>query len=352
MADSGQRRAAVDSVLRARDIDRAQVSTVLDAAYAEGQLGAQEYHDRVASASSARTVGELARLTADLQSPAVFGEDAPVERPRRRAPDQYPARTRARSTDRATTVAALDTAHADGQLDSGEHAAMVELAAEARTLGDLSTLVAELHQRPAAPTKPRLRRARTRTVVIALAVVTATAGFTITVRDRAEARPVTVFDTAAPLVIPTPAPTTIAGFLHIRALLEAKFGNAVVDQISFHPDSADLRREATGQGPFSADYQYRGGIEPKSTVITARKRDTVAIDLGQVNTDALGSALANAVTTLRVPDGKIQHFSIDADTTTKQPTISIYVGNERSQSGRSTMTLSGEPIRAYPYEEK
>ncbi|MFE5475283.1 hypothetical protein ACFQ9R_06240 [Nocardia sp. NPDC056541] len=40
MAESGRRRAAVDSVLRARDINRAQASTVLDAAYAEGPLGA------------------------------------------------------------------------------------------------------------------------------------------------------------------------------------------------------------------------------------------------------------------------------------------------------------------------
>ncbi|MEV4209018.1 DUF1707 domain-containing protein [Nocardia salmonicida] len=61
MADSGQRRAAVDSVLRARDIDRAQVSTVLDAAYAEGQLGAQEYHDRIASrAARAPSASSLA----------------------------------------------------------------------------------------------------------------------------------------------------------------------------------------------------------------------------------------------------------------------------------------------------
>ncbi|MFC9662804.1 DUF1707 domain-containing protein [Nocardia sp. NPDC127606] len=243
MAESGQRRAAVDSVLRARDIDRAQASTVLDAAYAEGQLGAREYHDRVASASTARTVGDLARLTADLQSPAVFGEEAPAERPRRRAPDQYPARTRARSADRATTVAALDTAHADGQLDSDEHAAMVELAAEARTLGDLSTLVADLQQRPAAPTKPRARRDRTRLVVIALASVAAVAAFVVTVRDRAEPPPVTHYNSAAPLVLATPSPTTIAGFLHIRDGLDAKFGNAVVDTITCHPEYARLTRD-------------------------------------------------------------------------------------------------------------
>ncbi|MFD3706533.1 DUF1707 domain-containing protein [Nocardia sp. NPDC058658] len=73
MADSRRAPRAADSGTRARDIDRAQVSTMLDAAYAEGQLGAQEYHDRVARAATARTLGELSGLTADLQSPAVFG---------------------------------------------------------------------------------------------------------------------------------------------------------------------------------------------------------------------------------------------------------------------------------------
>ncbi|MGW0326536.1 DUF1707 SHOCT-like domain-containing protein [Nocardia sp. NPDC003183] len=83
-----------------------------------------------------------------MQSPAVFGENPPSRRPRRRARAEYPAHTRARSSDRTATIEALDTARADGQLDADEHAAMAELATEARTLGDLSTLVAELHQRP------------------------------------------------------------------------------------------------------------------------------------------------------------------------------------------------------------
>ncbi|MGW6119422.1 DUF1707 SHOCT-like domain-containing protein [Nocardia sp. NPDC055165] len=352
MAESGQRRAAVDSVLRARDIDRAQASTVLDAAYAEGQLGAQEYHDRVASASTARTVGDLARLTADLQSPAVFSENPPSRRPRRRARAEYPAHTRARSSDRTATIEALDTARADGQLDADEHAALAELATEARTLGDLSTLVAELHQRPDAPTKPRVRRDRRRLVVIALASVAAVAAFVVTVRDRAEPPPVTHYNSAAPLVLATPSPTTIAGFLHIRDGLDAKFGNAVVDAITCHPEYARLTREATGQGSFSADYTYYGGFQRSTGAMPVRARATVSIDLATVNTDALAATLADAATTLSVPDGKVQHFSIAADTTTKRPVITIHVGNEHSQSGFLTTTLSGELIRAHPYEEK
>ncbi|MFD4432730.1 DUF1707 domain-containing protein, partial [Nocardia sp. NPDC058497] len=119
------------------------MSTVLDAAYAEGQLGAHEYHDRVARAGSARTLGELERLTADLQSPAVFGGQPPAGRKRfgRKHSGEYPARTRARDADRARTTAALDAARADGQLDADEHAAFTESADKARTLGDLSTLV-------------------------------------------------------------------------------------------------------------------------------------------------------------------------------------------------------------------
>lgn len=351
MAESGQRRAAVDSMLRARDIDRAQASTVLDAAYAEGQLSAGEYHDRVASANTARTVGDLARLTSDLQSPAVFGDSAPSRRPRRRALTEYPARTRARSSDRTATIAALDTARADGQLDADEHAVMIELAAESRTLGDLSTLVAELHQRPDPPTKPRARRDRTRLVVIALASVAAVA-FVVTVRDPAEPPPATHHNSAAPLVLPTPSPTTIAGFLHIRDDLDAKFGSAVVDTISYYPTYAKLTREVASQGSFTADYTYYGGFQRATGAMPARARATIAIDLATVNTDALAVALADAATTLRVPDGKVRHFSIAADTSTKRPVISIHVGDEHSRSGFLTMAVSGELIRANPYTEK
>ncbi|WP_280453085.1 DUF1707 SHOCT-like domain-containing protein, partial [Nocardia cyriacigeorgica] len=63
--------------MRARDLDRAHTASVLDAAYAEGQLGADEYHDRIAQAGAAKTVGDLSALVDDLQTPSAASTAGP-----------------------------------------------------------------------------------------------------------------------------------------------------------------------------------------------------------------------------------------------------------------------------------
>ncbi len=60
--------------LRASDVDRERVITLLGVALGDGRLNPDEHSDRVSRALSARTLGELARLTADL-APAA---DQPV----------------------------------------------------------------------------------------------------------------------------------------------------------------------------------------------------------------------------------------------------------------------------------
>ncbi|MFF0816742.1 DUF1707 domain-containing protein [Rhodococcus sp. NPDC003318] len=65
---------------RARDVDRTNARWLLEAAYAEGQLGAGEYHDRIAQAATADTLGELRNLTSDLQLPASVADTHPVGR--------------------------------------------------------------------------------------------------------------------------------------------------------------------------------------------------------------------------------------------------------------------------------
>jgi Domain of unknown function (DUF1707) len=52
--------------MRASDADRDRVADVLRAAAGEGRLTAEEFDQRVEAALSARTIGELAALTADL----------------------------------------------------------------------------------------------------------------------------------------------------------------------------------------------------------------------------------------------------------------------------------------------
>jgi hypothetical protein len=52
---------------RARDLDRTEVCSALDAAYADGQLDGEEHRSRTAAAMAAKTLGELRALVDDLQ---------------------------------------------------------------------------------------------------------------------------------------------------------------------------------------------------------------------------------------------------------------------------------------------
>ncbi|WP_194793333.1 DUF1707 SHOCT-like domain-containing protein [Raineyella fluvialis] len=51
---------------RASDVDRARVTDLLDAAYADGRLTLEEHRDRVSRALAARTFADFGPLTADL----------------------------------------------------------------------------------------------------------------------------------------------------------------------------------------------------------------------------------------------------------------------------------------------
>lgn len=56
--------------VRASDADRDAAAETLSLAFAEGRLSAAEHDERVCAAYGARTLGELAGLTADLPGPA------------------------------------------------------------------------------------------------------------------------------------------------------------------------------------------------------------------------------------------------------------------------------------------
>ena len=62
---------------RARDLDRVETCNVLDAAYAEGQLSADDYFERTEKARSAKTLLALARLVNDLQVPKIATKTVP-----------------------------------------------------------------------------------------------------------------------------------------------------------------------------------------------------------------------------------------------------------------------------------
>lgn len=76
--------------VRARDRDRVDACSVLDAALADGQLSEAEHTARTAAAMRARSFGELDALVADLQIPANL-VDAPLVRVDRRSPRRWQA---------------------------------------------------------------------------------------------------------------------------------------------------------------------------------------------------------------------------------------------------------------------
>ncbi|HEX6669413.1 MAG TPA: DUF1707 domain-containing protein [Gemmatimonadales bacterium] len=82
--------------LRAGNADRERVVALLNGAFAEGRLDVRELDERVAAAYAAKTMGELAPLTADL----------PVSRSPARRPASAPA-TPDREIERSASRAAV-----------------------------------------------------------------------------------------------------------------------------------------------------------------------------------------------------------------------------------------------------
>ncbi|MFE7796634.1 DUF1707 domain-containing protein [Nocardia sp. NPDC057440] len=362
---------------RARDLDRANTCSVLDAAYAEGQLGADEYHDRTAQATAAKTLGELERVVGDLQMPAAV-RDLVAARPapprnllrRDRSADGYPGHTRAGDLDRAATIELLDSARRDGQLSEEEHETLTELAAAATTLGDLAGLVDDL-QRPADATPlarpPHSSRRQWYLIAVSAAIACAAAvGFTVTSgvseTDAAPVAPVAApapdLGAVQPVVVATPDILTAEGLTLFLRRYREKFGDLQVDELTLFDEHARISRALPGQPNRVVTYDYRGGFQ-QSGAVTGRKADTPAADLAELNLAALSDALAKAPGALRVPNGAVTHMAVEVNDSgaysyygiaKDRPFVSIYASNKFSESGHMILTPAGEVARAWPFE--
>ncbi|WP_433681542.1 DUF1707 domain-containing protein [Nocardia sp. CA-119907] len=365
---------AASGRLRARDLDRANASSVLDAAYAEGQLGADEYRDRTAKAEVARTIADLDRLTSDLQLPSavrdlVPGAPTPTRNPLRRSGNtgRYPDHTRARDADRDTTRQLLDSARSDGQLTEEEHQALSELAESATTLGDLGDLVDDLQRpddAPAAPRPPHSNRRRWyRAAVSTAAVGAAVIAFVLTsgVSDpepAPRAAPVVDLGSVRPVVVATPNLLTRDGITLFLQRYKEKFGDLQADQLTVFDEYVHVTRALPGQPNRQANYDYRGGFE-QSGAISGRKADKPAVDLGELNIAAISDVLASASTRLKVPNGVPTHMGVEVNDSGStsyygigkdKSYIEIYAGNKFNESGRLLLTPAGEVVRAWPFE--
>lgn len=356
--------------LRARDIDRAETATVLDAAYAEGQLGAGEYHDRIAAARAAKTLGELSELVADLQTPA-------ARRVRReRAAGSGPASgyspgTRARTADRDAAGEVLSRAFGEGQLAEDEYGARAELLAAAVTLGDLAELTADLQgARPAPVARPAARsggQGRYFAVLSAAALAVAFGAFALVHREAGPAPapppgaaapapaapvPYAALNNVEPLVIPTPNLVTGAGLAHFIDRYRTEFGDTVADEITLYPAHARVTRALPGQPNRKVTYTYRGGFHQDSDP-TTRPADTPTVDLAAVDTAAIAAAAGTAAATTRVPDGVVSMIELEVfsfDPLAGRPAVSIHVNNTFDESGWFVLSPAGEVLRVWPFD--
>ncbi|NUS91975.1 MAG: DUF1707 domain-containing protein [Nocardia sp.] len=351
--------------IRARDIDRAETSTLLDAAYAEGQLGAGEYHDRVAQARAAKTLGDLRGLVADLQPPA--GTDTPLPGAAHRtgpaihrigSGTDYPPRTKARDSDRANAGELIDAGRRDGQLSEEEHRVLTELLGSARTLGELSDLGSDLqgsrpvHTRPVSATRAGPFAA----LMVAVGLGAAFVGFAVTSPGSDPPAPEAVagpvYEAAAPVVIATPDLLTGEGMAHFLDRYRAKFGDLTADSVDFYPEFASIDRAVPGAPNRQIDYDFRGGFA-QSASVTSRRPDTVALDLGLLDPAAVAAVAADAVRATRVPEGAVSMISIEVESSgdlAGRPIVRILVDNEFNESGSIYTDPAGAVLRVRAFE--
>ncbi|MBL1072925.1 DUF1707 domain-containing protein [Nocardia sp. 2] len=350
--------------MRARDIDRVNTRARLDAAYEEGQLGNEEYHSRSERAAKAETLGQLHRLVADLQESAGTADLAlpqPDSGKGRAARGAYPGEVRARDKDRSAACALLDAARGDGQLSQDDHRALTELAGAAKTLGELADLTADLQRpadAPAAPRPPRARRKNWFTAVVAVAATAAAIGAFVAVDSTgstSEVRPAADLGVIEPRVVPMPNLLSEEGISYFRDLYRTKFGDGLVDELSFHDGYASLRRPVSGQPNRQEDYSFRGGFERSGAPVT-RKTDTPVFDLATLEVAALGRLITGAPATVKVPDGVVTHLVFDiegmarARSGDKTVIVRIYVSNAAEERGYIEMSATGDVVRVSEFK--
>ncbi|WP_280438579.1 DUF1707 SHOCT-like domain-containing protein, partial [Nocardia cyriacigeorgica] len=292
------------------------------------------------------------------------------------AASAYPSSTRARTADRAAAAELLDLARTEGQLTEDEHRAYSELLAEAKTLGDLAELTADLQGPRRTPAPPRRAQPTFQgaylAALTAAALLVAFGAFALTGRadDPAPAEgsvaaappadapqaelpaPRPELDDVEPIVVKTPELITGPGLAHFIAEYRAEFGDTIADEISLYPDHGDVDRAVPGQPNRQVSYDYRGGFQRPSAP-TTRKVDTPTVDLGVLDTAAIGAALANAATIAEVPDGKVSHLSVEIHSfppNEGRMVVAVYVGNEFRESGHFILGPAGEVLRVWPFE--
>ncbi|MFA5707221.1 DUF1707 domain-containing protein [Mycolicibacterium sp.] len=254
---------------RAKDSDRNDTCKVLDSALADGQLTGVEHRQRVAAATSATTLGELAALVDDLQN-----ANAPVQLPSLNKSTNKPTRSRA------------------------------VLAVVAAGLVVLGIGIGWGFSGSSAPGGP------------------------LGTAEDPGAQP----DGVAPVVLTPPRQLhSLGGLTGLFEQMKQKFGDTMGYRAVIYPDYASVNRPDPGEQRREFSYSYRGGWEDPSS--SARSDSARLVDLARFDHEAIVGILRGAPETLGINPEDVTNTYLIIDpsgdpTTPEAVEISVYVSSE------------------------
>jgi hypothetical protein len=291
------------------------------------------------------------------------------------------AGTRASDADRDACVEDIESAFADGRINDSERESRTQSALQATTLGELSALVADLRPetkttpRPKAPPTPKFEELPSlspdppahvisRGALLVVLVVSAVVAFialgiwAFSGTGDKDAGPDPSFPslpaTSAPTITPQPpvlkgklALHTATGFAKFVDLTHAKFGTTLVESAALYPDYASVNIATAANPRHTERWYFAKGYEGSPSKGTTAP-NTPLIDLAQVNTAAMASAIKRSPSVLGVENVDTTYVILNA--WEGQPAMSIYVSNDFHETGYWVFSLAGKEIFRYAFE--
>jgi len=272
---------------RAKDADRDRFVELIEAAYADGQIGTEDRELRVSRALSAETLDELETLTRDLQLPEGYVPPAP------------PPEQTVRPQRLIGTLVALGIA-----------VAFIGVAVVALVLFASSGDDPE-----------------------------ASPGVEI-ISEQASPVP-GAEEPAQPQV--EPFEMTADQVSRFLRRYEAKFGTLDAWDVSFYPARVSVDVPVRGSRPRYETWSWDGGWERTSGPRGTSPSETSVVDLGRIGPARLMANIRTAERTLDVQRGRFSHavlWPFDE----VGPTLNIHVANRFGESGYLRTTLAGDQI--------
>ncbi|BDC74897.1 DUF1707 domain-containing protein [Prescottella equi] len=278
-------------------------------------------------------------------------------------PERVSARKRARDIDRAQTCALLDAGYGEGQLDPTEYQNRTTQAMQAKTLGELASLVADLQipahlveaARESTPT-PRtpIEGRAVAAVVVAVLAIGATALYTNRGGDTA---PETVAAAGAapipagepePIVVEAYDPVSAEGIRDFLTRYQQKFGDLLVDDVIFYPTYAFFTRALPDQPHRAQDWSFRGGFST-SRGPDGRELGTVTVDLATLDVDRLAEVLASGADRVGLPTAHAEHVFVRPDPP-DDVLVSVLFQDHEERTGMIDTRMDGTVVDISPAE--